>query len=933
MPHLPHPSRPDSGAVAGMGWHFFQWRSLKTRVTLFTLVIFVIGVWALAFYVSRMLRQDMQHLLGDQQFSTVSFVAEHINQELETRLQILNKVAGIISPAILGNPTALQALLEQRLILRGPFNGGVFVTGPDGVSVASVPLTVEGVPRIGVSYMDRDYMITALREGKSAIGKPVMGKLLRSPVFLMAVPIVDAQGKVVGALAGVINLGKPNFLDKITDNGYGKTGGYLLVSSQLRLIITATDKRRIMESMPPLGVNWLIDRFVQGYEGSGVVVNPLGVEVLASAKGVPVAGWYVVALLPTKEAFAPIRDMQHRMLWITILLTLLAGGLIWWMLRRELAPMLATVKTLAKLSESNQSPQPLPTTRQDEIGELIGGFNRLLETLGKREWSLLESEERWKFALEGAGDGVWDWDIQTSAAVFSRRWKEMLGFAESEIENNASEWTNRVHPEDKPNVMAAIQAHIDGKTESAAVEFRMLCKDGSWKWVLGRGMVVSRDANGKPLRLIGTNSDISARKQTELEIRSLNANLEERVRQRTADLETSNQSLSEAKIHAETANIAKSAFLANMSHEIRTPMNGIIGMANILRREGVSPQQAKRLDTIDASAQHLLSVINDVLDLSKIEAGKFTLEEAPVVVSSLLANVDSILAERAQAKGIHLQIENGNLPYNLVGDPTRLQQALLNFAANAVKFTEAGTVTLRVVMQEETAESVSLRFEVQDTGIGIAPEAMARLFSAFEQADNSMTRKYGGTGLGLAITQRLAKLMGGKVGADSTVGVGSTFWFSVKLKKSEAATASIAPMATAVDAEAELRRSYAGQRILVVDDEPINREIALIQLEDVDLLVDTAEDGAEAVALAQKNRYAAIFMDMQMPKRNGIEATRQIRQLAGYLHTPIIAMTANAFAEDKAQCLTVGMNDFLIKPFNPDELYAILLRLLSRCDG
>jgi PAS domain S-box-containing protein len=628
--------------------------------------------------------------------------------------------------------------------------------------------------------------------------------------------------------------------------------------------------------------------------------------------------------------------MQHRMLWITILLTLLAGGLIWWMLRRELAPMLATVKTLAKLSESNQSPQPLPTTRQDEIGELIGGFNRLLVTLGKREWSLLESEERWKFALEGAGDGVWDWDIQTGAAVFSRRWKEMLGFAESEIENNASEWTNRVHPEDMPNVMAAIQTHIDGKTASAAVEFRMLCKDGSWKWVLGRGMVVSRDANGKPLRLIGTNSDISARKQTELEIRSLNANLEERVRQRTADLETSNQSLSEAKIHAETANIAKSAFLANMSHEIRTPMNGIIGMANILRREGVSPQQAKRLDTIDASAQHLLSVINDVLDLSKIEAGKFTLEEAPVVVSSLLANVDSILAERAQAKGIHLQIENGNLPYNLVGDPTRLQQALLNFAANAVKFTEAGTVTLRVVMQEETAESVSLRFEVQDTGIGIAPEAMARLFSAFEQADNSMTRKYGGTGLGLAITQRLAKLMGGKVGADSTVGVGSTFWFSVKLKKSEAVMApkvATAPMATAVDAEAELRRRYAGQRILVVDDEPINREIALIQLEDVDLLVDTAEDGAEAVALAQKNRYAAIFMDMQMPKRNGIEATRQIRQLAGYLHTPIIAMTANAFAEDKVQCLTAGMNDFLIKPFNPDELYAILLRLLSRCDG
>jgi CheY-like chemotaxis protein/anti-sigma regulatory factor (Ser/Thr protein kinase) len=296
-----------------------------------------------------------------------------------------------------------------------------------------------------------------------------------------------------------------------------------------------------------------------------------------------------------------------------------------------------------------------------------------------------------------------------------------------------------------------------------------------------------------------------------------------------------------------------------------------------------------------------------------------------------LANVNSILAERAKAKGLHLLIETGNLPPNLVGDPTRLQQALLNYATNAVKFTETGTVTLRAILQEETAESVMLRFEVQDTGIGITPEAMSRLFSAFEQADNSMTRKYGGTGLGLAITRRLADLMGGKVGADSTAGVGSTFWFTVKLKKGGEVAAT--PTATAVDAEAELRQRYAGQRILLVDDEPINREVALMQLEDVGLLTDMAEDGEEAVAMARKTRYAAIFMDMQMPKLNGVEATQQIRQLPGYRDIPIIAMTANAFAEDKAQCLAAGMNDFLIKPFIPEALFAILLRALSRREG
>jgi PAS domain S-box-containing protein len=449
--------------------------------------------------------------------------------------------------------------------------------------------------------------------------------------------------------------------------------------------------------------------------------------------------------------------------------------------------------------------------------------------------------------------------------------------------------------------------------------------------VIGRRPLTNRSQAEAAMERIGVRAASELERLIdETKIRKLNADLEQRVLARTAELEVANQALTVAKSQAEAASVTKSDFLANMSHEIRTPMNGILGMANILRREGVTPKQAQRLDTIDTSAQHLLSIINNILDISKIEAGKFVLEEAPVVVSSLLANVSSILSDRAKDKGITFLIEAASLPHNLVGDPTRLQQALINYVINAIKFTEKGTVALRSLKQEENTDSVMVRFEVQDTGIGISSEAMSRLFSAFEQADSSMTRKYGGTGLGLAITRRLAKLMGGEAGADSTLEVGSTFWFTVKLKKGD--EAAIAPATTAVDSEAEIRRCYAGQRVLVVDDEPVNREIALMQLEYVDLVVDTAEDGAEAVAMARKTEYAAIFMDMQMPKLNGLEATQDIRRLPGYRDIPIIAMTANAFAEDKAKCMAAGMNDFLIKPFNPGQLFAVLLRALNQRD-
>lgn len=375
---------------------------------------------------------------------------------------------------------------------------------------------------------------------------------------------------------------------------------------------------------------------------------------------------------------------------------------------------------------------------------------------------------------------------------------------------------------------------------------------------------------------------------------------------------------------AEAANKAKSSFIANMSHEIRTPLNAISGMVHLLRRSGVTVEQDGRLEKIDAAGQHLLEIINAVLDLSKIDADKLELEDSPIELSAILDNAVAMIHDKAQAKNVALVVAPApSLP--LRGDQTRLQQAILNYLSNAVKFTETGQIELACRIIESTPDDALIRVEVRDSGVGIAPEALPRLFSAFEQADNSTTRKYGGTGLGLAITRKIAQLMHGDAGAESLPGQGSTFWFTARLKRAVPVSLPV-DEAVSSDIEASLRRNFAGRRVLLVEDEPINQEIARLLLEDVGLVVDVASDGAEAVVAATDGRYDLVLMDMQMPRMDGLESTRRIRQLTDYARTPIIAMTANAFVDDRQRCMAAGMSDFIAKPVNPDILFSTLLR-------
>ncbi len=693
----------------------------------------------------------------------------------------------------------------------------------------------------------------------------------------------------------------------------------------------------------------------------------------------------------------------------------------------------------------------------------VAAAMQALETELAQERQQHRDAQRMRLAMDSVQDAFWDWDLERGEAYFSPRLLEILGYAPGEIEMTLARWREHMHPDDRRETREQLQAHLRNETPRYQGEFRVRSRDGQWRWVRSRGRVVARDATGRPLRMVGTHTDVTLQRQAEEEVlhqlrfieelveiipnpiyfkdalgRYIGCNraceeligvrredflgrtagdvlgaagaeeeaqdqrllasagvqtfetrltlpsgeTRELIHSRTLFTNAQGQvggilgvvtditqhkqveaALREAKAAAEAASRAKSEFLANMSHEIRTPMNGIMGLVDLTLETPLNETQRRYLSLVKSSSTSLLNILNDILDLSRIEAGRLTVEHLGFDLRTLLDEVLAPLLPRATDKGLTLQCTVApEVPSQLVSDPLRLRQILVNLVGNAIKFTRRGRVEV-AAWPEGRGGSAMLHLCVADTGVGIAPDKLDRIFDSFTQADNSTTREFGGTGLGLTISRRLAQALGGQLWAESELGVGSRFHLTLPLlpltpaakqaQEDELTQGWHAAASATVNVSRDKARSRFestgylgvaglendetasdtahGLSVLLVDDHAVNRFIASRMIRRAGHSVRAAVTAEEALSQCDAEEFDLIFLDVQIPGMSGIELTHRIRALQAQhgWHCPIVALTARAMPMDRARCMEAGMDDYLTKPVDQERLQSVLRLVAS----
>jgi PAS domain S-box-containing protein len=1003
----------------------FRQLSIKAKITSIVLLLFVGSSWLLTFAIEKSLEEDMVALLENQQFSTVSYIAADIDSKMRQRIDLLNQNAQLVAEFI-DSPIRMGEFLKGRIGLQALFQAGLVVIDKNGQGIADYPVVAD---RANASYSELDYFKNVIATGKTAIGKPRIGRFTQQPGVAIAAPVRDKSGALNGLIVGFATLSDRSLFGQIEQSKVGKTGWVLISSPRDQLIVTSSDPERVLQPLPTPGTSMMLDRFVAGYEGSGLSTSDNGIESLVSAKGAPSAGWLVHMALPTEEAFAPIRDMKAHAYGTATALTVLATLIIWFLIRRSLLPLDKATVHIRAMTTGKEEMHTLALSGDCEIQDLLTSFNTLVGQRKQAELDVVAAKDYAENLIRTANVMVVELDLTGNVKLVNPAAEQITGYRADEllgrnwfetiapknlypavwkmfqemssqgipqhfenpiltkagteryiiwqnsemIENgqtvgvisfgidmtehrqisqrlaeqdlllrNAQHiahigtwrlnhadqtltwsdemfniyeipfsvgplplktWLDAIHPEDRERIKRALEhspgkgAHFDmtyrlllpdgmekyvhehseshagddGHTRTSigvvqdvteqvlteqsiresevrfrtiadytydweywqglqgeilyinpacqrvsaysqaefisrpallneivhpddrqlfldhhheiqhetlsSLEFRIVTKEGQVRW-LWHGCRAVFGPEGQPMGRRASNRDITDRKLAEAELEQHRHHLESMVDERTA-------ALSIAKEAAEAANRAKSVFLATMSHELRTPMNGIMGMTGLALRKATDPKLVDQLSKVKQSSEKLLAIINDILEFSKMESERFTLDAADFRPDTVMQNVLSLKGQQARDKGLQLvtDIAPELATLQLHGDALRLSQVLGHLTSNAIKFTANGSVTVRARVANETAAEVLVRFEVQDTGIGISAEDQQRIFTSFEQADGSTTRKHGGIGLGLALSKRLVQAMGGSIGVCSAEGSGCTFWFTVSLGK------------------------------------------------------------------------------------------------------------------------------------------------------
>lgn len=545
-------------------------------------------------------------------------------------------------------------------------------------------------------------------------------------------------------------------------------------------------------------------------------------------------------------------------------------------------------------------------------GILIGaiGIYKDISEKKKLAQKLKEYEIRSRMALEGGQFGIWELNIANQELIHFNKWQNLLGYNEDEIHNSPSAWKDLIHPEDAANVMEEFHKYLKEEKE-LIIEYRIKCKNNQYKWIRTKGKIYERDLEGRPLKVVGTNEDITDRKI-----------IEQKLKEKCRQLEGLKQT-------AESANRAKTQFLANMSHEIRTPMNGVVATIQLLRSTNLDLEQSQYIEMLNESAEVLVAIINDILDVSKIEVGTIQVNTEPFNLKETISSVYNNLLVMGNAKGLEVGYYlDPKLDLQVVGDELKVKQILNNLISNAVKFTDKGYISFRTTQISSGHDFIKIEVKVRDSGIGIEDSFKEEIFYDFSQGDLSSKKKYSGTGLGLAISKQLAQLMGGNIWFESTIGEGSTFYFSCRFKKSNLKEDTESNEDKKIK---DIEYTYSNQEkcILCVEDNIINQKVleSIITREGYTYLA--AHDGKEALDILKNTRVDLILMDIQLPELNGFETTKIIHR-DFEKRIPIIAMTAYAMHEDRDKCMEWGMDDYIPKPFDLENLYKILKHYLGK---